>query len=192
MYSENENILRNALKNYHVLNDDEFMDFLEICEFKSFAKKEYLLASGSFNYGLYFVISGIVGLNELVDGKEVFQDFFQHSEFAFELKSLTSQQHSTKNLITLEPSTVYFLNRKKLLALYEKSHSYEKLGRKLLEHLLSRNNDLSYVLQALKPIERYQYLEKNRPDLLHTIPLTYLASYLGIARETLSRIRAKK
>ncbi|UII75161.1 Crp/Fnr family transcriptional regulator [Flagellimonas sp. HMM57] len=192
LYSANETILRKTLDKFNVLNDTEFSDFLNVCEYKEFAKKQYLLKSGNYNNGIYFLISGAVGLFEPIEGKEMYQNFFLEREFAHELKSLTTQTPSTKNLIALSDTTLFHLSRKKLLELYEKSISFERLGRKLLEHLLNGQNEISYVLQSLKPEERYAYLENKRPNLLHTIPLTYLASYLGLARETLSRIRAKR
>lgn len=192
LYSENEIILRKALDKFNVLNDTEFSDFLSVCEYMEFAKKQYLLKSGNYNHGIYFVISGTVGLFELIDGKEMYQNFFLECEFANELKSLTTQTPSTKNLIALSDTTLFHLSRKELLELYEKSISFERLGRKLLEHILNAQNEISYVLQSLKPEERYSYLENKRPNLLNNIPLTYLASYLGLARETLSRIRAKR
>lgn len=192
MHSENEIVLRNTLNKFNALTDTEFSEFLNVCEYKEFSKKEYLLKSGNYNHGIYFVISGAVGLFEQIDEKEIYQNFFLEREFANELKSLTAQTPSTKKLIALTDTTSFNLSRKKLLELYEKSFSFERLGRKLLEHILNGQNEISYVLQSLKPEERYKYLENKRPNLLNTIPLTYLASYLGLARETLSRIRAKK
>ena len=192
MNSENEIALRDTLDKFNALSDKEFSEFLTVCQYKEFSKKEYLLKSGNYNHGIYFVISGAVGLFEQIEGKEMYENFFLEREFANELKSLTKQTLSTKNLIAITDTTSFYLSRKELLKLYEKSVSFERLGRKLLEHILSGQNEISYVLQSLKPEERYKYLENERPNLLNTIPLTYLASYLGLARETLSRIRAKK
>lgn len=177
---------------FNTLSDSEFSEFLKVCKYTEYSKKDYLLKSGNYNHGIFFVISGAVGLFELIDGKEMYQNFFLNNEFANELKSLTTQTPTTKNLIALSDTTCFYLNRKELLKLYDKSVSFERLGRKLLEHILNGQNEISYVLQSLKPEERYQYLENNRPNLLKSIPLTYLASYIGLARETLSRIRAKK
>lgn len=185
-------VLRETLTKFNALNDDEFLDFLSACEYREFSRKEYLLKTGQYNNGIYFVISGTVGLFELIDGKEMYQNFFLQGEFANELQSLTTQSHSTKNLIALDATETFHLSRKKLLKLYEKSVSFEKLGRKLLEHVLASQNEIFSLLQSLKPEERYTYIERNRPNLLNSIPLTYLASYLGLARETLSRIRAKR
>jgi len=47
------------------------------------------------------------------------------------------------------------------------------------------------MFKMYTPTERYRYIEKNNPRLLQRVSLTQIASYLGIARETLSRIRAK-
>ena len=121
----------------------------------------------------------------------MYQNFYVKGEFANEIKSLTTETQSTKYMIALSSVKTFYIERKNLLTLYEKSISFEKLGRKLLEHILNHQNEITQVLQSLKPEERYRYLEKSRPDLLESIPLTYLASYISLARETLSRIRAR-
>ena len=192
MHTENKISLRQTLNKFNELSDAEFSEFLKICEYNEFTKKDFLLKSGNYNHGIYFIISGAVGLYELIDGKDMYQNFFLENEFANELKSLTTQSPSTKNLIALTETKSYYLSRIKLLELYEKSISFERLGRRLLEHILNGQNEISYVLQSLKPEERYEYLENKRPKLLREVRLTYLASYLGLARETLSRIRARK
>ncbi|WP_108802954.1 Crp/Fnr family transcriptional regulator [Aquimarina sp. Aq107] len=192
MHTENKISLRQTLNKFNELSDAEFSEFLKVCEYNEFTKKDFLLKSGNYNHGIYFIISGAVGLYELIDGKDMYQNFFLENEFANELKSLTTQSPSTKNLIALTETKSYHLSRIKLLELYEKSISFERLGRRLLEHILNGQNEISYVLQSLKPEERYEYVENKRPKLLREVPLTYLASYLGLARETLSRIRARK
>jgi len=84
---------------------------------------------------------------------------------------------------------VLFIKYKDLIALYDKEHKVERLGRLLAEqvfitsekHLLSFLNDL--------PQDRYLWLMKEYPEYVKNIPLHYLASYLGITAESLSRIR---
>lgn len=191
-YTTEESLLRITLNNFHSLTDEEFDQFLEVCEFKEIKRKEFVLRQGNYNHGISFVISGAVGLYETIDGRDMYQNFFMENEFAFELKSLTTKTTTVKNLVALSDTKYFFLNRGKLLSLYDLSTSVERLGRKLLEHLLEKQSEISYVLQCLKPEKRYEFLEKHRPKLLRQIPLTYLASYLGLARETLSRIRSKR
>ncbi|MCK7526191.1 MAG: hypothetical protein MZV64_55600 [Ignavibacteriales bacterium] len=84
---------------------------------------------------------------------------------------------------------VLFIKYKDLIELYDKEHKVERLGRLLAEqvfitsekHLLSFLNDL--------PQDRYLWLMKEYPEYVKNIPLHYLASYLGITAESLSRIR---
>lgn len=190
--SENQWILRQTIDAFEKLSDTEFQAFLALCQPVSFDRNQAVLNAGDYHHGMYFVATGSIGLYELLDGKEMFQNFFLPGEFAIELQSLSSQKPTTKYLRSLTPTTGYYIPRKELIHLYEASIVYERLGRKLLEYLLQRQNTLAQVLQSLKPEERYRYLEAERPDLLAAIPLSLLAPYLGLARETLSRIRSKK
>ncbi len=184
--------LRTTLDQFEVLNDDEFANFLEVCKLQEFKKKDYLLRAGQVNRGIYFVLSGSIGLFEIVHGNEVYHNFFLPHDFANDLKSLSSEQPSSKNLIALADGACLYFQRNALRQLYEESISYERLGRKLLEYVLKNQIELSEVLQALKPKQRYQYILEHKPALLNAVSLTHLSSYLGIARETLSRIRAQQ
>ena len=185
-------ILRDTLKKFNDLTDKEFDQFLSISQRQNFKKKEYLLREGHYHHGLYFVIDGTVGLFELTDGKENYLDFFLPTGFATDLESLTSQNISRKNLIALSDCKTFYIPRKELLQLYEVSPAYDRLGRKMLEHIVTEQHKLTSVIKSLVPKEQYAYIEENRPELLQKVSLKHLASYLGLARETLSRIRAKQ
>jgi CRP-like cAMP-binding protein len=67
-----------------------------------------------------------------------------------------------------------------------------KFFRRLAIHQLLDSEAHSNLFKIYTPTERYRYIEQHKPELLQRIPLSQLASYLGVKRETLSRIRAKK
>ncbi len=190
MNNENQ-ILHTTLNQFNTLTDEEFEQFLAVTQLQEFKKKEHLLREGNYHNGLYFVIEGVVGLFELTNGKEVYLDFFLSTNFATDLESLTSQTVARKNLVALDDCRTFFLPRKELLKLYDVSPAYERLGRKMLEHIITEQHKLTSVIKSLSPKEQYDYIENNRPELLQTVSLSHLASYLGLARETLSRIRGK-
>ncbi|WP_298542159.1 Crp/Fnr family transcriptional regulator [uncultured Aquimarina sp.] len=189
--TDTETILKNTLVNFHKLTDAEFNDFLKITKFKKLKKKEFLLESGHYNPGILFITKGIIGLYEIINTKEVYTSFFLSSDFASEITSLASQKTSTKSMIAITDAEGFYIKRSDLLQLYDKSASFERLGRKLLEHLLSEQHKFTSMLTSLKPEDRYKYILKNNPELIKRIPLQYLASYMGVARETLSRIRKR-
>ena len=68
----------------------------------------------------------------------------------------------------------------------------EILGKKCLRLTAARLEEHANLFKLLTPQERYEFLEQNRPDMLQRVSLTDLSSYLGIARETLSRIRNRR
>jgi len=66
-----------------------------------------------------------------------------------------------------------------------------EFGKKLLEMLAIEQEEQLNLFRLYSAEERFRYFEEKRPELLQRIPLSYLASYLGVARETLSRFRKK-
>ncbi|GMN05374.1 hypothetical protein MTsPCn5_07620 [Croceitalea sp. MTPC5] len=137
------------------------------------------------------MVDGTIGLFEVTDGREDYLEFFLLGSFACDLESLSTQTTSKKNLMAMSDCSVLYIPRAKLLELYEVSPSYERLGRKMLEHLVASQHQFAAILKNLSPQEKYAFIKEKRPQLLQQVPLKYLASYLGLARETLSRIRKK-
>jgi CRP-like cAMP-binding protein len=64
--------------------------------------------------------------------------------------------------------------------------------RRLSIHILLASEEHSTFFKTHTPTERYLYIEEHNPRLLQRISLSQLASYLGVTRETLSRIRGKR
>jgi len=63
--------------------------------------------------------------------------------------------------------------------------------RRLAIHVLLASEEHSNLFKIYTPTERYRYIEQNNPKLLQRVSLSQMASYLGVTRETISRIRAK-
>lgn len=181
--------IREVFNSFHPLTESEFKQVLEMCTQRVYARNEYLLREGQVCSGIYFVEKGIVRLFELKDGKEIHKNFFFPGDSATEFTSLTQQQPTQLNLVALEPAEIIFLPRQGLLDLYRVSPSFESMGRKILEQLVVANTQLASMYTSLSPKERYEHIVEMKPEYLQNIPLQYLASYLGMARETLSRIR---
>jgi hypothetical protein len=76
--------------------------------------------------------------------------------------------------------------------LYDRFPEMNKVGRMLLEEYYAESEERVYIARLPTAQARYQHFINSRPELLNRIPLKYVASYLGITLETLSRLRAKK
>lgn len=169
---------------------DAGIDLLfSVASVQQLAKGQVLLTQGAICKTVVFVEKGYLRTFINKDGLEINTDFTLEGSFTTNLKSLRSGVASDTTIQAGEAATIYAFDKDRLLDLYTLSPEIESFGRKLLEQLLIAQEEHSTVFKIYSPKERYHYLQNTRPELLQRISLSQLASYLGIARETLSRIR---
>lgn len=154
-------------------------------------KKNHILLKEKQHHGFaYFVLEGVVRSYYLKDGIEV------NTWFAFE-NEMVGSLHNYRNLPSRE--TFELVEDCKLIAI--NMHSLKLLMHKNIHvcHFISNIieeyalflEDRIYFSQYMSSMERYVFMLEHEPRILQRIPLTYIASYLGISRETLSRLRSK-
>lgn len=155
-------------------------------------KGEIILKQGQICKNIVFVEKGYLRTFYDKDGNEINTNFAFEGDFTTNLKSLRTGSFSDTSIQARETTNIYEFDKNKLLELYEVSAEIESFGRKLLEQLLIASEEHTNLFKIYSPKERYQYLQTNKPEILQRISLSQLASYLGVARETLSRIRKNK
>lgn len=133
---------------------------------------------------------GAVRVFQLKDGREINIRFLFEGDFATDIKSLRSGGASDCSLVAMERTTTLTLEAGSLLALYE-SPEVERWGRALLERLLIQEQAHAALYKLYTPEERYAWLLAHEPALIQRVSLSQLSSYLGVSRESLSRIRAR-
>ena len=188
-----DNILKSfrAFVNRFIPTDDNLFDtIIGNFEYKKVARKELLLEAGKTANKIFFLHEGFVRFfHTKKDGTEVTSDFYFAPGFITSFTSLIEQKPSIVNIQAMVKMDVLFINYKDLMALYDKEHKVERLGRLLAEQVFitSEKHLLSFLNDS--PQDRYLWLMKEYPEYVKNIPLHYLASYLGITAESLSRIR---
>jgi CRP-like cAMP-binding protein len=155
-------------------------------------KKKNILSEGQVCKGIYFVESGYLRMFAHKDGLEINTGFVFENDFATNLKSLRLAAPSDTTIQAGEDSILYVFEKGTLLGLYNESPEIGSFGRMLLEQLLMAQEEHANLFKIFTPAERYKYLQTNHPQLLQRVSLSQIASYLGVARETLSRIRKIK
>ena len=158
---------------------------------KQIKRHENILNQGIICRNIFFVENGYLRIYTNKDGKEINTDFIFENSFTTNLKSLRLAIPSDTTFQAGELSTIYEFDKDILLALYKESPEIESFGRKLLEQLLIAQEEHANLFKIFKPEERYKYLQTNKPELLQRVSLSQISSYIGVARETLSRIRKK-
>jgi CRP-like cAMP-binding protein len=192
MTANSKTLLYKKLTDLTEISVSNLDKLFEIATQRQFKKGEIVLKQGQICKTIMFVEKGY--LRTFVDkgGTEINIDFTFEGNFTTNLKSLRSASSSDSSIQAGEITTIYEFDKDKLLELYNVSAEIESFGRKLLEQLLIAQEDHTNLFKIYSPTERYQYLQANKPEILQRISLSQLASYLGVARETLTRIRKKK
>lgn len=169
------------------------IDLLLSCaQQEKLSKRQCVLVEGQICNYLFFVEYGFLRTYLNQDGKEINTNFTFEGNFTSNLKSLKKQEPSQFNIEAGEKSLVTLLNKDKLLEMYSRSSEIELLCRRILGLFLIEIIEYSNFSKLLSPKERYNYLIKNNPQMIQRIPVSQLSSYIGVARETLSRIRKSK
>lgn len=152
-------------------------------------KNEIILNADKVENKMYFVKSGIVRAFSIVDGKEITFWFGKEGDVALSMQSYIHKLHGYEYLQVLEESELYEITITELQNLYEKDIEISNWGRKLAENELVKTEERFINIITKSAVERYHYLLNNQPEIISRIQLSYIASYLGIAQASLSRIR---
>ncbi|QIP13762.1 Crp/Fnr family transcriptional regulator [Spirosoma aureum] len=181
-----------AMNQVMPLQEDAWLLLRNVLIEHQLPKGDLLLQPGQVCKHIFFLQTGLMRSFYLKDGEERNVAFTLENGFVTDLKSLRSAQPSELSIQALEPSTLFSMPKNDLLQLYEQSHQLESFGRRLLETLLEEQEDYAAWFTLYSAKERYNQLLKKQPALVQRVSLGHLASFLGIRRETLSRIRKLK
>ena len=171
---------------------DETWDLIESAlQVKQIGKGEYTVEEGKICRYIDFVYKGSFRSFSNKDGEDITTGLYLEGICITNMKSLSTNTPSHLFIQALEDSIVARLQKETLIGLYEKSSELQSVGRAILEAMIVEENDWKEMYTLYDPDERYQFLLNKSPELLQRISLQYIASFLGIRRETLSRIRSR-
>jgi CRP-like cAMP-binding protein len=160
---------------------------------RTFSRKDFLVLQGNVSDELHFIISGCVReYFEDANANEINTWFGFENAIAISTHSFFSQKPSLTHIQALEDTRTIVLKYDDIQQLYGRFHEIERLGRIITEQYLVQIEEMKIILQTLTARQRYQYLLQHKPEFVQRIPLKYLASFLGIKLETLSRVRGQK
>ncbi|MGG7662346.1 Crp/Fnr family transcriptional regulator [Dyadobacter sp. BHUBP1] len=158
---------------------------------RQLGKNTTLLSNGEVCNEFHFLASGLARVFYYKDGKEVTAWFAAQGGIASAIDSLFTGSPSIYNVETLEDSEIFSLQYRKLEPVFQNFPIVERLGRLMVtsNYLLLDERMKLYAFCTAE--ERYERLLQQLPDIFQRTKLAYVASYLGITQEHLSRIRAK-
>ena len=178
-------------KNYPFLTGSDLEFFRPWLVEKRFLKDEYLLLAGNCCRALSFLESGMFRMYCLSGGKEINMHFFAENDFMADYGSLLSQEPARYSIQALEASRVVCFSHELLQEAFGRSKNWERLGRLMAERFAGIFAERLETFLFMDGRQRYLYLMEENPGIFDRVPQYHLASYLGMERETLSRIRQR-
>jgi|GEM_PF-3825710 len=161
-------------------------------EYRALQKDEIVLQAGDQCEAFYLVESGYLSTCYEQEGVDIYIHFHLEGSIATDYRNAKAGIPSPFTIKAAEKSGIWVLKLKELEALCYAHPDIMVFGRRMIGHIALNQHADDVLLKMYAPAARYAYIETNRPDLLQRVPLSKLASYLGMNRRTLTRIRGNK
>ena len=189
MFLDKNKIVDRITSKYSNLNDLVKIELLENARVLKLPKGTTLVKEGQLSDKTFFIIKGCARAYYLKEGKDISDWFAFEDEFISSINSFFLNVPSPHYIEVLEDSILLEISRNDVEKLSEKYHDFERLTKVIVTKTMLQQQQRIVSMQFYTAEEKYKNLLSIRKDITNRVPLTHIASYIGITLETLSRIR---
>ena len=152
-------------------------------------RNEYLTVNGKKDTNLYFIVEGSLRIFVLDELEEHTIRLAYKDNLITALDAFISEQPSELYIQAIKKSQLLRVSKKNFLEFINSSLENTKLWMEILSHMVIQQMERERDILTSSPVERYKRVLKRSPHLFQEIPNKYIASYLRMTPETLSRIK---
>lgn len=183
--------IKKFINNIYLMNNSDWDFFSSKMHKEKLNKNSTLIKIGMIENYLSFISEGMVRLYIPQGENELTFGFLFENEFVTAYDSFITQTPTHYQIETLTNTTLWRISFEDLQEVYKKTESGNLIGRRMAENmfLIKSKREISLLNKTAE--ERYADLFLERPKLLKQIPLKYIASYIGVTPQALSRIRKR-
>lgn len=176
----------------HHFSQKEIEMVKEYFEPVSFSKNTVIEAAGKVPDYIYYIVSGYLRLFYMdQNGNEVTTHINCPPGFFTSYSHFISRTVSEHNVECITACELLRITKKDLDYLVNESQGMKDFSISVFQQSIAYNENRSRELSALNAEERYLKLLKDYPEIIQHVPIQYIASFLGMKPESLSRIRRK-
>jgi CRP-like cAMP-binding protein len=183
--------LTEKLRGYIEFSDEEERFISSVFKVKHLAKGEHFLLAGDVCREAAFIESGVFRFYLNTGERDPTYYFAVENEFICEYQSFLRQRPSDRNIQALEAAELRVISFDDLQRFYRSVGSGERFGRLIAEEIFVDSLEQLASFYQDKPAVRYQNFVSRFPQLVQRLPQYYIASYVGIEPQSLSRIRRR-
>lgn len=183
-------MIKNYLKSYNILTDDEIEIFMQKTSKRNLKKQDYFIKEGETCKEVAFVLNGIFRSFYISDkAEEITYCITFPNNLMTAYSSFITEQSTVENIQAITDVELLIIPKSTIDDLASKSPNWIKFLKIVAEQQYIELEKRIFQLQKNNAFQRYSDLLNNQPEYIQNIPLQYLASYLGITQRHLSRIR---
>ncbi|MFN1215609.1 Crp/Fnr family transcriptional regulator [Chryseobacterium kwangjuense] len=183
-------MIENFFRSFELFPEQEIKDFLQLFEARKVFKNDFFVQEGENCTEIAFIVSGIFRSYYLSDeGKDITYCFRFPNQMMAAYSSFISDCPSRENMQAITDADLLILKKDAADKLVKDDLNWTRFLKKIAEQEYLELEKRFFQLQRDTAAKRYEILLGTQPDYVQTIPLQYLASYLGITQRHLSRIR---
>ena len=176
------------------LNDDKWNDYISCFHCIDVPARTVLLKEGEIPKKVFLIEKGCIRVWFNNDGKDVTYQFFFENDTVSSIESFKKEIPSPATIETIEPCKLWYINKKDIRRIIDEMIEIPTIREKFIDAMFGR---LFYYMKLYfsfvkdTPMQRYQNLIEEKPQIVQRVPQHYIASYLGISSVHLSRIKNK-
>lgn len=184
--------LSKALNDISVLSPESRDAFLHAWQCWETPKDHLLLREHTISDYIYFIEKGAARIYYYKNEKEITEWIALDEQFFLSITSFFNRVPSHLIIHTLEPSIIHGIHHNDFMKLADRYHDVERMLRKMIQLSLILSQERMDSIQFETAQQRYDRLLRVYPRIVQRVPLSYIASFLGVTLETLSRIRSHR
>ncbi|MBS1617631.1 MAG: Crp/Fnr family transcriptional regulator [Bacteroidetes bacterium] len=184
--------MRRLIEQFTPLTEDEWQMMQSLLSERTIRRHECMIREGMMGRELGYILEGEMRHYYTQAEEQRTTYFYFENAFVGPYMSCVTGQPSRLTIEALSDTRLLVFPYEGFKALFQRSHTWERFGRKLAEYLAIGLEDRMVGLLTLSPEERYKdLLGSNKRKILERIPQQHIANYLGITPVSLSRIRKR-
>ena len=190
LFKTTRDIARELARRYSTMTHDELDALESVLVPMKFSKGEMILREGEVCNHIYFIEQGLIRQFYYKNGKEVTEHLGEDHTIFMCIESLFKEEPTRLQVEALEPTIVYAMPKQELELVALHHVNIQMMYRKILEESLIISQIHADLVRFESAQSRYKKMCKLNPQVILRAPLVYIANYLQMTPETLSRVRA--
>lgn len=191
-FIEKEEILQSISEHFSPLSKSCQEEFMRCATLKQLNASQIVVKEGAYSDKTFFIFKGAARAFYLKNGKEITDWFAFENSFISAVNSFFTGVPSQYAIEITEPSILLEISKSDIDRLVMQYPEVAILGYQIVVKTMLQLQQRVVSLQFETAHQKYENLLKIYPDIALRVPLTHIASYIGITLETLSRIRNPK